>query len=324
MYLGVITAAFLDQPLNEVVPRMASLGVRGIELPAGGFFPTEHCDPAALLIDESERNRLLKLLADNDMTLTAYALHGNQLHPDPIEVEKYTQQFRNTCQLASMTGVDRITLLSGQPAAGPDDKFPNFILFPFPPELVKAYEWQWEHVAIPWWRENAQYAADLGIKLCIEPVPGNLVHNPEMLLRLRDAVNDVAPDTVGCNLDPSHFFWQGINTLDAIRELGDTIYHVHGKDSRVDPSIARVNGVLDPKPFTDVAGRGWSFRTIGYGHDQAFWRDFVSTLRAVGYDDVISIETEDLLFDPDEGFELSVQTLRNAIVEKPAQKLWYA
>jgi len=85
----------------------------------------------------------------------------------------------------------------------------------------------------------------------------------------------------------------------------------------------RVNGVLDAKDFQDWAGRSWIFRTVGYGHDAGFWRDFVSALRLVGYDDVISIEHEDPLIDPEEGFELAVALLKGVLIRRPPARLWY-
>ena len=78
-----------------------------------------------------------------------------------------------------------------------------------------------------------------------------------------------------------------------MRIVAPLIYHVHAKDARVVPHIARVNGVLDATPFSELDKRAWEFRTVGYGHDEMFWRDFVSVLRAIGYDDIVSIEHED-------------------------------
>ena len=82
--------------------------------------------------------------------------------------------------------------------------------------------------------------------------------------------------------------------------------------------------LLDPKPFADSAHRSWLYRTLGYGHDESFWRDFVSTLRLVGYDDVVSIEHEDPLIDPEEGFEKAVRFMEKVLVRKPPVKLWDA
>ena len=41
--------------------------------------------------------------------------------------------------------------------------------------------------------------------------------------------------------------------------------------------------------------RAWTFRTVGFGHGEPKWREIVSALRVAGYDDVISIEHEDIL-----------------------------
>ncbi len=62
-----------------------------------------------------------------------------------------------------------------------------------------------------------------------------------------------------------------------------------------------VNGCNDNKPYDQILERSWTFRTIGYGHDLKFWKDFVSVLRLVGYDYVVSIEHEDAMMSTEEG-----------------------
>ena len=42
----------------------------------------------------------------------------------------------------------------------------------------------------------------------------------------------------------------------------------------------------------EFATRSWNFVTPGSGHDEAWWRQFVLTLREVGYDGPLSIEQE--------------------------------
>ena len=59
------------------------------------------------------------------------------------------------------------------------------------------------------------------------------------------------------------------------------------------PHEVALAGVLDQRSFDDPAARAWVFRTIGRAHGPAFWRSFVSELRAVGYDGALSIENED-------------------------------
>ena len=51
------------------------------------------------------------------------------------------------------------------------------------------------------------------------------------------------------------------------------------------------------------AERAWNFRTLGRGHDAAFWRAFLISIRATGYDGVLSIEHEDRSMDPVDGVE---------------------
>jgi len=82
-------------------------------------------------------------------------------------------------------------------------------------------------------------------------------------------------------------------------------------------------GVLDTKSYGDEINRSWIFRTLGYGHDYSVWKDMVSTLRLVGYDDVLSIEHEDSLMSVNEGFQKAVSFLKEvALVETPGAMWW--
>lgn len=130
---------------------------------------------------------------------------------------------------------------------------------------------------------------------------------------------------LGANLDPSHFFWQGIDPVEAARVLGDAgaIFHVHGKDCGIDPQNTRLNGTLDTKSYGDLHRRSWVFRTCGYGHGDEFWKPFVSMLRAKGYDGVISIEHEDSYMSVQEGFEKAVSYLRGVLIHQPAGGAWW-
>ncbi len=71
------------------------------------------------------------------------------------------------------------------------------------------------------------------------------------------------------------------------------IVHVHAKDSSIDDYVVKFRGVNDWKNYNEIPKRAWTFRTVGYGHGVDFWNDFVSALRLINYDGVISIEHED-------------------------------
>ena len=90
--------------------------------------------------------------------------------------------------------------------------------------------------------------------------------------------------------------------------LGDAIYHVHAKDTRIDHENRRVNTLLEHKPNAQVSKRSWNYVTLGYGHPESFWRDFVTLLNQVGYDYVLSIEHEDLSMSPLQGVKKTVRS----------------
>ena len=135
------------------------------------------------------------------------------------------------------------------------------------------------------------------------------MYNTETLLKLRDAAGEI----VGVNFDPSHALWMGCDPLRAIRHLRGAIYHVHAKDTRVDPHNSEINTLLETKPNDRVEERSWNYVTLGYGHSELWWRDFVIQLKQNGYDDVLSIEHEDFSLPPTVGVQKSVQLLNNVI-----------
>ncbi|MGH2819207.1 MAG: sugar phosphate isomerase/epimerase family protein, partial [Actinomycetota bacterium] len=176
-------------------------------------------------------------------------------------------------------------------------------------------ERQWDE-AIPFWEEMAGRAADSGIdRIAFELHPLHLVYNVPTLLRMREALGPI----LGINLDPSHLFWQQMDPLAVIRALGDAVHHVHLKDTQLVPDQVALAGVLDQRPFEDPANRAWTFRTVGVGHDRAFWSSFIAGLRSVGYDDVLSIENEDPYQPAEEGVRQAADFILPLLAETPPE-----
>jgi sugar phosphate isomerase/epimerase len=218
---------------------------------------------------------------------------------------------RKTIKLASLIGVERVVMMSGCPG-GKGDANANWVTTSWPAEMQTILAYQWDEVLIPYWRDLAAYANGLGIKkLCLELHGHQNVYNVETFQRLRDAVGD----TVGVNFDPSHLLWMGADPLAAIRALGDAIYHVHAKDTHVDPTICGINGRLETKPSDAPRDRAWNYVTLGYGHGETWWRQFCAALKLAGYNDVLSIEHEDMAMSPLEGVTKSVRLLREAMID---------
>ncbi len=200
-------------------------------------------------------------------------------------------------------------MMSGCPGA-PGDSHANWITTEWPLQVRDILRWQWDEVLLPYWRDLVAYSKSQGVpRLCLELHGHQNVYNVRTLQRLRDAVGE----TVGANLDPSHLMWMGADPLAAARALGEAIYYVHAKDTRIDPVIAGVNGVLDTTPGSDFLNRAWSYITLGHGHGDAWWRDFIAALQVAGYDGVLSIEHEDPAMSALAGVEESVALLRRVL-----------
>lgn len=322
MKLGVLTVLYQNLARRDALAKIADLGIEAVELGTGNYPGNHHCDPNVLLDDADARGRLQDDVAERGLVLSALSCHGNPLHPDEHIAAAAHDTWRKTVRLAQELEVAVVNLFSGCPGDGPDARYPNWVTCAWPDDFTKVLDWQWNEVLLPYWTKEAEFARQHGVRIAFEMHPGFCIYNPETLLRVRAA----AGDNVGANFDPSHLYWQGIDPVEAIRELGSAgaVFHFHAKDTLVDRHNARRNGVLDTKPYDDVLGRAWSFRTVGYGHDAKSWRDQMSALRMVGYDYVVSIEHEDALLSIDEGLRKAVEFLKPLVISEQPAEMWWA
>jgi len=319
MKLGVMGALFYKMKLDDALEYCAKVGLDAIELPCGAY----PGDPWKLRGIHRNKKKLAELkakIADYGLEVAGIAGHGNYVHPDKKIATEHYKAYRDALLLAAEFGTT-VIVFSGCPAGAPGDKTPNWVTCPWPTDFAKIAEYQWNKVIIPFWKKENAFAKKYGVKIAFEAHPGFVVHNPEDIVRLREA----AGEQIGANLDPSHFFWQGIDPIQAARYLGEhkCIYHVHAKDCAIDPINSAITGNLNIKTYRDVRRRSWVFRTVGYGHGDEFWKPFISTLRLYGYDGVISIEHEDSLMSVNEGFEKAVEYLKGIILREPTGQEWW-
>ena len=318
MRVGVFTPLLSQLPLENVFEKLKALNIDTVELGTGNYPGDPHCK-LSMLQNKSELKEFKQKLADNGFSISALSCHGNPLHPDPAVARAYQDTSKKTILLAEKLGVPVVIDFSGCPGDSDKAKYPNWVTCPWPPEYLEVLEWQWEKKAIPYWTKQNKFAEDHGIKVAIEMHPGFLAYSPETMLKLRSA----AGKAIGCNYDPSHMFWQGIDPIKAVRVLGNSIFHVHAKDTQIYDYNLPKTGVLDTKKYTDERNRAWIFRTCGFGHDAEWWKEFVSTLRMYGYDYVLSIEHEDSIMSPEEGLAKAASFLNGLIIrDKPAGAWW--
>jgi sugar phosphate isomerase/epimerase len=272
-----------------------------------------------MLENRAELDEFKQKLNDQGFTISALSCHGNPLHPDRARAKHDQEVSRKTIRLAEKLGVPVVVDFSGCPGDSARSKWPNWVTCPWPPDYLEILKWQWDKVVAPYWTRQAQFAANHGVTIAIEMHPGFVVYSPETMLRLRS----IAGPSIGCNYDPSHMFWQGIDPIAAIRVLGDCIFHVHAKDTQIYGRNLPLTGVLDTKSYTDERHRAWIFRTCGYGHGAGWWKEFASTLRMFGYDYALSIEHEDSLLSPEEGLTKAAAFLNGIVMKEPPAAAWW-
>ena len=320
MYISVMSPVLNSMGLEDALAYLNRLGVSGIELGAGGYPGKVHLNPAEYLQAPERIEILRELLQKHNMKISALACHGNPLHPNRETADRFHRDFMEAMELAEKLDVDTIVGFSGCPGDCENSQNPNWVTCAWPPEYLDILQWQWEERLIPYWKQTAGAAADLGIqKIAFEMHPGFCVYNPETLLKLRERVGSI----IGANVDPSHLFWQGMDPCEAIKVLQGAIYHFHAKDTKIDRAVTARKGVLDTAEYGDVLNRSWVFRTVGYGHGREVWNDIISTLRMVGYDGAISIEHEDGLMSSREGLEKAVSLLKEVVITEKAGEMWW-
>jgi sugar phosphate isomerase/epimerase len=327
MKLGAYTACLHDKPLGEALQLLRELGLDSAEINSGGFLPAPHLPIEEIRGSQDARSEYLAMFEAAGITLTALNCNGNPLHADPEVRAKHSQDVFDAIELGALLGVKRVVTMAGLPGTDAGAALPSWTVLPWESASLDARDYQWNDVALPYWREVQARAADADVKVCIEMHPHNLVYNPSTMERLATEINATH---VGAEMDPSHLFWQGIDPVLAVRSLGELVYNAAAKDTRINEA-ARVNGVLDDR-FGRVApdapgaiglgGRytlsswpehaSWDFVAVGRGHDVAWWSEFLQALGEVDADMAVIIEHEDQELDQIEGLRQAAATLLKA------------
>lgn len=310
MRIGVLTDALERLSLEEAAAWCAEAGIDAVELGVGGYSPAPHAALASLARDRAERERLLGTLREAGLELAALNASGNPLHPDRAVGERHGAELRGAIELARRLGVERVVAMSGCPAAPGGGAWPVFAGGAWLPDMEGLWDAQWEQIS-SYWRGLSAWAADAapGVAICLELHPGTSIYNVESFRLLRGATGE----NVRVNLDPSHFWWQGIDPVTAVDALGDAIAFVHGKDTLLHADRIALHGVLDFRWPADAATMPWHFAAVGGGRPLSEWARLLEAIGATGYDGVVSIEHEDPNLDPLDGVLASLAGLQAAL-----------
>ena len=298
--IGVVTESLVDRPLTEVMDWLAREVplVTDLEIGTGGYAPTNHCDVQALLHDARAREGWLREITARGLRIGALNVWGNPLHPDTQVASKHDADLLDTIRLAAALGVDRVVALAGCPAGAPGDQTPHFSGGGWLPYLEDVYRLQWESSVVPYWSDVADFARreHEELRICLELHPGTVVYNVETFNQLAKL-----GDAIAANIDPSHFFWMGMDANAVVAALGERIGHCHGKDTVFSASNIAVNGLLDRRWPRPPEAMPWNFAVVGRGKRADWWAGFVAGLAAHGRIHTIAIEHEDPFVSPEEG-----------------------
>jgi sugar phosphate isomerase/epimerase len=317
MRIGVFSDSLPHLERRALFAWCAERGMTDIELGVGawGPWPRPHLD-FATIGERRERDRLAGELREHGMRLSAVNAAGNLLHPDPAKRSDAQARLRAAVDLAVALGVERVVTMSGCPAGPGGGTLGVFPCWATSADDEKLFAWQMEHELGPFWRSTSDWLAKAAPKVmvCLELHPGVTIFNGAGF----EALTGQVGRNIGLNLDPSHFWWQGIDPITVVEAFGDRIGHAHGKDTLLYPDRIRKQGVLHYAPPSDPSRAPWHFASVGEGHDDATWVRLLRALRASGYDGVISIEHEDPRYDGEEGTKRSMAGLQRALAQLAA------
>jgi sugar phosphate isomerase/epimerase len=260
MEIGFLTWVFQHLSLEELFPWAAENGLSGLEL--------DNCP------DDIPR---LKALLSRHPQVRVYALGRSQnyLVGSAAERAVCASLLSRDIEVAAELDIHVINIFAGRdPYKTVEENLPIFQEV-FTPLVAKA----------------EAFGVRLAMENCAQtnwwPAGGNLAHTPELWRKLFGLIPSAA---LGLTFDPSHFVWQGMDYLKAVREFGPRIYYAHAKDTEIHADVLADRGIYG----TDW----WHYRLPGWG--RLDWPGFLTALREVGYRGPIAIEHEDRYWNHDD------------------------
>jgi sugar phosphate isomerase/epimerase len=302
MRLGLLTAAFPDQTLEQVAHWAHENGFQALEIacwPSSGGKRRRYAGVSHIDVEDFDPKRVREMLGRLNLEISSLAYYPNNLDPDQEARQAANDHLRRVIEAAQRLEVAIVGTFAGR-------------------DQHLSVEHNLEDFKKVW-PPLVRFAREHDVKIAIENCPmifsadewpggRNLAYSPAMWRRMFEIVPD---DNFGLNLDPSHLVWQFIDYTRAVRDFAPRIFHVHAKDMEVDRNGLYEQGVMS-------LGVGWQVpRLPGLG--EVRWDRFIAALYAVGYDWVVSIEHEDRRFEGNlelvrRGFLLARNTLRPLIV----------
>ena len=290
--ITLCTAQWADMELEPLCKLAKEMGYEGLEIATWG-----QLDVHKAAEDPSYVQQVQDTLAKYGLGCWAIAAHvpgqcvadlwdprldgfaPAELAGQPDKIRAWgTAELMATAKAAHNLGVKVVTGFMGSPI------FKYFYSFPqTSEEMIDAGFREVVDTWTPIFDEFDKY----GVKFALEVHPGEIAFDYYTFQRLLKEFN--YRPTLGCNFDPSHLLWQGVDPVVFCHDFIDRVYHVHAKDVKM--NLNGRTGVLGSHITFGDMNRGWNFVSLGHGDV-----DFDAICRVLnqgGYTGPLSVEWED-------------------------------
>jgi sugar phosphate isomerase/epimerase len=258
-----------EPPYEDAIRRIAGVGFKAIELIAWNRdYLDNYYTPAKVA-------ELKSVLSGEGIALSQFVSTPPDLaSPDKAKREAGIGHWKRAVEVGNALGSPIINMVSAHPLGMRDtQEVPRITTKPlvqkFHAKAPRGVDWDQNfRDYVETLRACAKLCEAAGVIMSIEPHPARYLANTDGALRLLEHIDS---KSVGINLDPSHTFPVGDFPNISVYRLGKHIKHLHVSDN---------DGV------TNVHWRP--------GLGKIDWVAMFQALKDIGYDDVVSIELEDV------------------------------
>ena len=207
MSLSYSTWGMPDVPIVTAVAHCAGLGFDGLELTVCPGWTTE-----GTALTREQRREIKQLYRDHGLALGGLCANTELLDDDPAAHAANIDRFRAYLDLAAELQ-DSDEPLSVSTTSGGNTA-------------------DWDRVKqrlVDQFGELAEYAAQAGVIVSMEPHVAAALSLPDQVLWLLDQIDSPA---IGIHFDISHFNVQGLDMEEVVAQLAPKSVHTHVKDER--------------------------------------------------------------------------------------------